>query len=41
MELYTPPQVVSAQEHVQIEARLDGWADALVVRTLNTFQILI
>lgn len=30
--LYTPPQVVSAQEHAQIEARIDGWADSLVVR---------
>lgn len=29
--LYTPPQVVSAQEHAQIEARLDHWADALAV----------
>jgi tRNA A64-2'-O-ribosylphosphate transferase len=32
--LYTPPQVVSTQEHAQIEARLDGWANALVVRPL-------
>lgn len=31
INLYTPPQVVSAQEHSQIEARLNGWADALVV----------
>jgi tRNA A64-2'-O-ribosylphosphate transferase len=30
--LYSPPQVVSDQEHAQIEARLDGWANALVVR---------
>lgn len=29
--LYTPPQVVSAQEHAQIEARLDEWAAALAV----------
>ena len=29
--LYTPPGTVSAQEHAQIEARLDGWADHLVV----------
>ncbi|KAJ3552576.1 hypothetical protein NM688_g4083 [Phlebia brevispora] len=28
--LYTPPGTVSAQEHAQIEARLDGWADHLV-----------
>ncbi|OJA19419.1 hypothetical protein AZE42_02264 [Rhizopogon vesiculosus] len=27
--LYTPPGVVSAQEHDQIEQRLDGWADDL------------
>ena len=33
--LYTPPHVVSAQEHAQIEARLDGWATALVVRSLS------
>ncbi|KZP13733.1 initiator tRNA phosphoribosyl transferase [Athelia psychrophila] len=27
--LYTPPQVVSPQEHAQIEKRLDEWANAL------------
>ncbi|KAF9048646.1 tRNA A64-2'-O-ribosylphosphate transferase [Panaeolus papilionaceus] len=27
--LYTPPNVVSMQEHHQIELRLDGWAKAL------------
>lgn len=32
-KLYTPPQVVSAQEHAQIETRLDGWATALAVCT--------
>jgi tRNA A64-2'-O-ribosylphosphate transferase len=34
--LYTPPQVVSAQEHAQIEARLDEWARTLVVNHLVT-----
>ncbi|KAG1772087.1 tRNA A64-2'-O-ribosylphosphate transferase [Suillus occidentalis] len=29
-KLYTPPGVVSAQEHDQIEQRLDEWADDLV-----------
>ncbi|KAH7925292.1 initiator tRNA phosphoribosyl transferase, partial [Leucogyrophana mollusca] len=29
-KLYTPPGVVSAQEHDQIESKLDAWADALV-----------
>ncbi|EGO00765.1 hypothetical protein SERLA73DRAFT_51306, partial [Serpula lacrymans var. lacrymans S7.3] len=29
-KLYTPPGVVSAQEHDRIESRLDGWADDLV-----------
>ncbi|KAJ7188869.1 initiator tRNA phosphoribosyl transferase [Mycena filopes] len=27
--LYTPPGAVSAQEHAQIAARVDGWAEAL------------
>jgi hypothetical protein len=35
MELYTPPQMVSAQEHDQIQVLLDGWADELVVRPLE------
>lgn len=30
--LYTPPGVVSAQEHHQIELRIDAWAEALHVR---------
>ena len=30
--LYTPPQVVSAQEHAQIETRIEVWADSLAVR---------
>ena len=30
-KLYTPPGVVSAQEHDQIEQRLNGWADDLAV----------
>ncbi|KAG1725451.1 tRNA A64-2'-O-ribosylphosphate transferase [Suillus lakei] len=29
-KLYTPPGVVSAQEHDQIEQKLDGWVDDLV-----------
>jgi tRNA A64-2'-O-ribosylphosphate transferase len=37
INLYTPPQVVSTQEHAQIEARLDSWADALAVRSLRIF----
>ncbi|PSR76540.1 hypothetical protein PHLCEN_2v8386 [Hermanssonia centrifuga] len=32
--LYTPPGVVSAQEHSQIDARLDGWAASLLVSLL-------
>ncbi|KAH7907351.1 tRNA A64-2'-O-ribosylphosphate transferase, partial [Hygrophoropsis aurantiaca] len=28
-DLYTPPGVVSAQEHDQIARRIDGWAAAL------------
>lgn len=28
-ELYTPPGVVSAQEHHQIAKKLDTWAEAL------------
>ena len=30
-KLYTPPGTVSAQEHDQIEKRLDGWSEALAV----------
>lgn len=33
--LYTPPGTVSAQEHAQIAARIDGWARALLVRPLS------
>lgn len=29
--LYTPPGVVSSQEHHQIESLLDNWAETLVV----------
>ena len=29
--LYTPPGSVSAQEHAQIAARIDGWARSLLV----------
>jgi tRNA A64-2'-O-ribosylphosphate transferase len=29
--LYTPPGVVSSQEHHQIESLLDNWTEALVV----------
>ena len=32
--LYTPPNAVSRQEHEQIQSRLDGWADSLVVSLL-------
>lgn len=32
--LYTPPAVVSMQEHHQIERRLDSWAKALAVSLL-------
>ena len=28
-ELYTPPGTVSAQEHAQINTRLDAWAQSL------------
>ena len=39
-ELYCSPGAVSAQERVQIQPRLDGWAHALVVSTSvsNPFQ---
>lgn len=30
-ELYLPPQIVSASERAQIEARIDGWAKELEV----------
>ena len=42
INLYTPPQVVSSQEHAQIEARLDGWANALIVcfSTISVVSIL-
>lgn len=29
--LYTPPGSVSRQEHAQIETRVNGWADSLIV----------
>lgn len=32
--LYTPPRVVSPQEHHQIERHLDSWAQSLAVRFL-------
>lgn len=34
--LYTPPGVISAQEHEQIEERLDKWAEDLAVCNLQT-----
>jgi tRNA A64-2'-O-ribosylphosphate transferase len=30
-QLYTPPGIVSAQEHHQVVEKLDGWAEALAV----------
>jgi hypothetical protein len=33
-ELHTPPGAVSPHEHVQIAARLDGWAASLAVRVM-------
>ena len=33
--LYTPPGAVSPYEHVQIAARLDGWAASLAVRVIS------
>jgi hypothetical protein len=30
-QLYTPPNIVSAQEKSQIEERIEGWVDNLVV----------
>ena len=33
--LYTPPLVVSRQEHAQIEERLDRWAADLAVSTFR------
>jgi tRNA A64-2'-O-ribosylphosphate transferase len=35
MGLHTPPGAVSAQEHAQIEARLDHWACDLAVRKMH------
>jgi tRNA A64-2'-O-ribosylphosphate transferase len=32
MNLYTPPGTVSAQEHHQIEQKVDAWAHSLAVR---------
>ena len=39
IKLYTPPAVVSMQEHDQIEQRLDGWAEALAVNLSCTLQV--
>ena len=36
VNLHTPPGAVSAHEHAQIAARLDGWATALAVRGITT-----
>jgi len=36
VDLHTPPGAVSAHEHSQIAARLDGWATALAVRGVTT-----
>ena len=36
VDLHTPPGAVSAHEHAQIAARLDGWATALAVRGVTT-----
>lgn len=33
--LYTPPGVISAQEHRQIEERLDKWAEDLAVGSVS------
>jgi len=35
VDLHTPPGAVSAHEHAQIAARIDGWATALAVRWRN------
>jgi len=31
IQLYTPPRVISAQEHHHITEKLDGWANMLAV----------
>jgi len=31
IQLYTPPGVISAQEHHHIAEKLDGWANMLAV----------
>ena len=36
VDLHTLPGAVSAHEHAQIAARLDGWATALAVRVVTT-----
>ena len=37
--LYTPPRTVSSQEHSQIEARLDSWAQDLAVSSHSPLVI--
>lgn len=34
-KFYCPPGAVSGQEQAQIEARIDQWVDALLVRVIN------
>lgn len=36
--LYVPPNVVSGTEKSQIEARIDGWAEALLVSSCGVRQ---
>lgn len=40
-ELYVPPKVVSGTERSQIEARIDGWAEAVLVSpaTIPSFRL--
>lgn len=35
IKLYTPPTVVSVQEHDQIVEKLDDWAEALAVSLIH------
>jgi hypothetical protein len=37
--LYTPPGVVSIQEHAQIESRLDQWAESLVASAVQSVTV--
>jgi tRNA A64-2'-O-ribosylphosphate transferase len=37
-DIYTPPGVVSQQEHYQIQTRLDDWAKSLIVCPISVHE---